>query len=166
MVLNKADIAFLAKRTNLSQKKVKLLTEDPRDLALVLDALTTAKVSKEEILSLSFEVIIKYVIFKFSHHLDYDISEKLYICEMISKYFPYISRSDKLKPLPINLNKDFAEYCFVLTGLFKHRLNKKQSTQYDFYTKFFRDSEFPQLYNHLKEWYKICEQIKTQEIFV
>lgn len=165
-MLSSDDVTFLAKHTKLSKKKVKLLTEEPRDLALVLDAITTAKITKDEIISLSFDIVIKYVVFRFSHHFDYSISEKLYISEVLSKHFPYISRSEIFKPVSKHLTRDLAEYSFVLLGLFKHRLTPKQSIQYEGALKYFRDSEHSDLYSHLAEWFEICNKIKTQEVFV
>ncbi len=165
-MLTKADLTFLGKYTKLSQKKIKLLTEEPQDLALILDVLTTAKITKEELLSLSFEVIIKYIVFRLSHNLNYPITEKIYVCDMISRHFPYISRSKKLKPLPKDYNKDFAEYTFVLLGLFDHRLDQKEKFKYSHHLKYFRDCTESGVYTHLKEWFQICTQIKTQEIFV
>ncbi len=168
MILTKDDIEFVAKKTKLSIKKAKLLMEEPDDLNLVLNELSMMEITREDCEKLSFETIVKYIIFKFSNLLAYPLSEKSYICQVIVKHFPYISRSKEFKPYPKiqNNNQDYAEYCLILLGFFSHRLKPEQYRNYKKYLEFYRQSEhLNHIFRHLDQWFEVFNKMKKTEIF-
>lgn len=165
MVLTKDDVDFIAKQTNLSRRKAKILVEEDRDLNLVLNQLIEKPISKDDITALSFQIIVKYIILKFSRDYDYDIAEKSYVSEIIIKHFPTIARSNILKSIPKDSEDiNFAEYCLVLLGFFNHRLKSHQFKNYRDYLYYFRAVN-PEFHSHLNGWMEIFTTMKTQEIF-
>ena len=169
MLVTKEDVEFIAKKTNLSNRKAKLLTEEERDLSLVLDELSDNLITKEELNKLSFATIIKYIIFRYSKDSNPRISlnEKTYVCSLIEKNFPLISRSKIIKSIPKDKQcAEFAEYCFVLVGFFSHRLKAGEYKNYKNYLIYFKvNSDWPEIYDNLDDWLSIFHQMKTQEFF-
>lgn len=166
MLLTKEDVEFISQKTRLSIRKTKLLTEEERDLSLILDQLSSGSISKEEIAKLSFPTIIKYVVFKHSKDFNFPLPEKIYVCQIIEKHFPVIARSKIFRSFPKDRNnKDFAEYCLILVGLFSHKLKPEEYKKYKNYLIFFKTDDFPTLYDKFDSWVSVFTKMKTQELF-
>jgi hypothetical protein len=166
MFLTAEDIAFISKLTNLSHRKTRLLSEEPRDLILILNAVSDFQVTKRETNAISFDLMAKFAISRFVGDRNIGLDEQLYVSELVAKYFPLIIRGEKLRTVPKNENdKEFAEYAFILIGLFSHKIAAGLYSKYRQYLFLFR-SEYPELYEHIEDWIYIFNQMKSQEIFV
>ena len=168
MVITKEDINYISQKTNLSVRKTKTLTEEQRDLDLVINELSANEISQKELLVLSFPVIARYIIFRFSHKYSYDISEKSYVCDLITKHFPLASRNKIPRPFPKEKeNQDFAEYSLILVGFFSHRLKPdiyKKYRDYAYnYFKYYQETE--DFGRHLEVWLEIFARMRKEEIF-
>lgn len=169
MFLSKKDVEFLSKKTKLSIKKVKLLTEEEGDLNLVLEQITTAPPTKAELSSLSFGLLIKVVIYHYSRSSKIDIKEKSYISSLFEKYIAAIYHSKLFKSVPKNKqDKDFAEYLFVLLGFFSDKIDANEHKKYKSYLYDYlrNDDDHRELFKNLEKWFDILNRIKSQDILV
>ena len=125
-MLTISDISFLSKKTKLSREKTHLLFEEKEDGDLVLQQLGKKRLTRKELLELSFPIFIKLLINKEAKTLDQKY--KNYISDFTAVFYPRIMGASRIKTkIPRKLNEENAQYFFVLVCFFEDDL----SAQFD-----------------------------------
>ena len=121
-MLTISDISFLSKKTKLSKEKTHLLFEEKGDGDLVLEQLGKKRLTKKELIELSFPLFIKLLINKEAKTLDQKY--KNYISDFTGVYYPRIMHASRIKTkIPRKLNEENAQYFFVLASFFEDDLS-------------------------------------------
>ena len=113
-----SDIDFIAKKINLSRSKALSLIEEERDMNLVLNEISKT-VTKEEAKTLSPNLYHKICVFRFSQKQSFDINEKSYIADAISKHYSHIKRRKSQIVVNGNPTERGSQYLLVATALKK-----------------------------------------------
>ena len=117
-MLTAKDIEFLARKTKLNAEKTQSLFEEKEDGDLVLQQLSRKRITKKEVLELSFPIFIKLLINR--EMKDVDQKHKNYISDFTSVFYPRIMGANRIKTkIPRKLNEENAQYFFVLVCFFE-----------------------------------------------
>ena len=117
-MLTAKDIEFIARKTKLNAKKTQSLFEEKEDGDLVLQQLSRKRITRKEVLELSFPIFIKLLINR--EMKDVDQEHKNYISDFTSVFYPRIMGADRIKTkIPRKLNEENAQYFFVLVCFFE-----------------------------------------------
>src|SRR3990167_3818532 len=109
--LNEFDVRFLSKQTGLSTKK------------------TTLKDQRKQ----SIGFYLRYLVFKFSKHLDYKLEEKTYIADCLLVQLPQIF--EKIDLNPEKVNEERAQNLMVLLGFLGDLIKEIPGFNYSHYIK-------------------------------
>ena len=135
--LNKYDIYFLTRRTQLQKSKLTSLIEEKRDFYLVVDRVCEYPLSKSQTKNLSFKFFVILLVFKYAKEVDLSTAHKIFISKIVfNNYVKIVSgeidvpnfSSDK-KPSPA-----MAQIIFIMLGLF-----------YDYFESFVSPNEIEDL---------------------
>ena len=125
-MLTAKDIEFLARKTKLNAKKTQSLFEEKEDGDLVLQQLSRKRITRKEVLELSFPIFIKLLINREMKNVDQ--KHKNYISDFTGVFYPRIMEASRIKTkIPRKLNEENAQYFFVLVCFFEDDL----SAQFD-----------------------------------
>ena len=125
-MLTAKDIEFLARKTKLNAKKTQSLFEEKEDGDLVLQQLSRKRITRKEVLELSFPIFIKLLINREMKNV-YQ-KHKNYISDFTGVFYPRIMEASRIKTkIPRKLNEENAQYFFVLVCFFEDDL----SAQFD-----------------------------------
>ena len=117
-MLTDKDIEFLARKTKLNVEKAQSLFEEKEDGDLVLQQLSRKRITRKEVLELSFPIFIKLLINR--EMKDVDQKHKNYISDFTSVFYPRIMGASRIKTkIPRKLNEENAQYFFVLACFFE-----------------------------------------------
>jgi hypothetical protein len=117
-MLTAKDIEFLARKTKLNAEKTQSLFEEKEDGDLVLQQLSRKRITRKEVLELSFPIFIKLLINR--EMKDVDQKHKNYISDFTSVFYPRIMGASRIKTkVPRKLNEENAQYFFVLVCFFE-----------------------------------------------
>ena len=117
-MLTAKDIEFLARKTKLNAEKTQSLFEEKEDGDLVLKQLSRKRITRKEVLELSFPIFIKLLINR--EMKDVDQKHKNYISDFTSVFYPRIMEASRIKTkIPRKLNEENAQYFFVLVCFFE-----------------------------------------------
>lgn len=117
-MLTAKDIEFIARKTKLNVEKTQSLFEEKEDGDLVLQQLSRKRITRKEVLELSFPIFIKLLINR--EMKDVDQKHKNYISDFTSVFYPRIMGADRIKTkIPRKLNEENAQYFFVLVCFFE-----------------------------------------------
>ena len=116
-MLTISDISFLSRKTKLSKERTHLLFEEKEDGDLVLQQLGSKRLTKKELLDLSFPLFIKLLINKEAKTLDQKY--KNYISDFVGVFYPRIMMAKRIKTkVPRKHNEENAQYFFTLASFF------------------------------------------------
>ena len=125
-MLTISDISFLSKKTKLSKEKTHLLFEEKEDGDLVLDQLGRKRLSRKELLELSFPLFIKLLINKEAKTLDQKY--KNYISDFVGVFYPQIMMAKRIKTkVPRKHTEENAQYFFTLASFFAEDMAAQMS---------------------------------------
>ena len=117
-MLTAKDIEFLARKTKLDAEKTQSLFEEKEDGDLVLQQLSRKRITRKEVLELSFPIFIKLLINR--EMKDVDQKHKNYISDFTGVFYPRIMGANRIKTkIPRKLNEENAQYFFVLVCFFE-----------------------------------------------
>ena len=117
-MLTAKDIEFLARKTKLNPQRAQSLFEEKEDGDLVLQQLSRKRITRKEVLELSFPIFIKLLINR--EMKDVDQKHKNYISDFTSVFYPRIMEANRIKTkIPRKLNEENAQYFFVLACFFE-----------------------------------------------
>ena len=117
-MLTAKDIEFLARKTKLNAEKTQSLFEEKEDGDLVLQQLSRKRITRKEVLELSFPIFIKLLINR--EMKDVDQKHKNYISDFTGVFYPRIMGANRIKTkIPRKLNEENAQYFFVLVCFFE-----------------------------------------------
>jgi hypothetical protein len=117
-MLTANDIEFLARKTKLNARQAQSLFEEKEDGDLVLQQLSRKRITRKEVLELSFPIFIKLLINR--EMKDVDQKHKNYISDFTSVFYPRIMEANRIKTkIPRKLNEENAQYFFVLACFFE-----------------------------------------------
>jgi len=117
-MLTAKDIEFIARKTKLNVEKTQSLFEEKEDGDLVLQQLSRKRITRKEVLELSFPIFIKLLINR--EMKDVDQEHKNYISDFTSVFYPRIMGANRIKTkVPRKLNEENAQYFFVLVCFFE-----------------------------------------------
>ena len=94
-MLTVSDISFLSKKTKLTKEKTHLLFEEKEDGDLVLEQLGSKRLTKKELLELSFPLFIKLLINKEAKTINQKY--KNYIADFFGVFYPRIMMAERIK---------------------------------------------------------------------
>tara|TARA_Y100000310_G_scaffold162247_1_gene162231 strand:- start:451 stop:960 length:510 start_codon:yes stop_codon:yes gene_type:complete len=121
-MLTAKDIEFLARKTKLNPSKAQSLFEEKEDGDLVLEELSKKRITKKEVLELSFPIFIKLLVNREMKGVDQKY--KNYISDFTSVFYPRIMGASRIKTkIPRKLNEESAQYFFVLACFFEDDLS-------------------------------------------
>ena len=121
-MLTAKDIEFLARKTKLNATKAQSLFEEKEDGDLVLQQLSRKRITKKEVLELSFPIFIKLLINREMKGVDQKY--KNYISDFTAVFYPRIMEASRIKTkIPRKLNEENAQYFFVLACFFEDDLS-------------------------------------------
>ncbi len=121
-----SDISFLSKKTKLSKEKTHLLFEEKGDGDLVLEQLGRKRLTKKELLELSFPLFIKLLINKEAKTLDQKY--KNYISDFVGVFYPQIMMAKRIKTkVPRKHTEENAQYFFTLASFFAEDMAAQMS---------------------------------------
>jgi hypothetical protein len=148
-----SDIAFIAKKTNLSRNKASLLIEKERDLNLVLNEISKT-VTQEEAQCLNSNLYHRICVYKYSQSRDFDIDEKTYVADAIFAHLPKIQKKS-LKSVSVGAKptEQSSQYLLVAKGVKKAKINPNAIDAG------FRVNGRRDIANHLDEWLDILTKI-------
>tara|TARA_R100000234_G_scaffold83807_1_gene53158 strand:+ start:869 stop:1375 length:507 start_codon:yes stop_codon:yes gene_type:complete len=125
-MLTISDISFLSKKTKLSKEKTHLLFEEKGDGDLVLEQLGRKRLTKKELLELSFPLFIKLLINKEAKTLDQKY--KNYISDFVGVFYPQIMMAKRIKTkVPRKHTEENAQYFFTLASFFAEDMAAQMS---------------------------------------
>ena len=117
-MLTAKDIEFLARKTKLNAEKTQSLFEEKEDGDLVLQQLSRKRITRKEVLELSFPIFIKLLINR--EMKDVNQKHKNYISDFTGVFYPQIMGANRIKTkVPRKLNEENAQYFFVLACFFE-----------------------------------------------
>ena len=121
-MLTAKDIEFLARKTKLNPNRAESLFEEKEDGDLVLQQLSKKRITKKEVLELSFPIFIKLLINREMKNVDQ--KHKNYISDFTGVFYPRIMEASRIKTkIPRKLNEESAQYFFVLACFFEDDLS-------------------------------------------
>jgi hypothetical protein len=127
-MLTAKDIEFLARKTKLNAEKTQSLFEEKEDGDLVLQQLSRKRITRKEVLELSFPIFIKLLINR--EMKDVDQKHKNYISDFTSVFYPRIMGASRIKTkVPRKLNEENAQYFFVLVCFFEDDMVAQMNIQ-------------------------------------
>jgi len=125
-MLTISDISFLSKKTKLSKERTHLLFEEKEDGDLVLEQLGRKRLSKKELIELSFPLFIKLLINKEAKTLDQKY--KNYISDFLGVFYPRIMMAKRIKTkIPRKHTEENAQYFFTLASFFAEDMAAQMS---------------------------------------
>lgn len=152
--LSQNDIKFLCYHTKLSPEKLLLLTEEERDLDLVLDSISAAGLKNKVILrDLSKRIRVKLVFFNLSKGQNCDISQKSMISNILFDNYDeiYCGKASKIK----KINKNIQQLIGVIKGK-----NMNNSKEISIIGDNFIKAGNREIGYHVAEWVSIIKQTK------
>ncbi len=164
-MLTAKDIEFLARKTKLNAEKTQSLFEEKEDGDLVLQQLSRKRITRKEVLELSFPIFIKLLINR--EMKDVDQKHKNYISDFTSVFYPRIMGASRIKTkVPRKLNEENAQYFFVLVCFFEDdmvaQMNIKQVHELLKYTMDsfvkFKDHEYVESISKSFEYFNIIKK--------
>ena len=164
-MLTAKDIEFLARKTKLNAEKTQSLFEEKEDGDLVLQQLSRKRITRKEVLELSFPIFIKLLINR--EMKDVDQKHKNYISDFTSVFYPRIMGANRIKTkIPRKLNEENAQYFFVLVCFFEDdmvaQMNIKQVHELLKYTMDsfvkFKDHEYVESISKSFEYFNIIKK--------
>ena len=164
-MLTAKDIEFLARKTKLDAQKTQSLFEEKEDGDLVLQQLSRKRITRKEVLELSFPIFIKLLINR--EMKDVDQKHKNYISDFTSVFYPRIMEASRIKTkIPRKLNEENAQYFFVLACFFEDdmiaQMNIKQVHEMLKYTMDsfvkFKDHEYVESISKSFEYFNIIKK--------
>jgi len=121
-MLTAKDIEFLARKTKLNPQRAQSLFEEKEDGNLVLQQLSRKRITKKEVLELSFPIFIKLLINREMKNVNQ--KHKNYISDFTGVFYPQIMEANRIKTkIPRKLNEESAQYFFVLACFFADDLS-------------------------------------------
>ena len=127
-MLTANDIEFLARKTKLNAEKTQSLFEEKKDGDLVLQQLSRKRITRKEVLELSFPIFIKLLINR--EMKDVNQKHKNYISDFTSVFYPRIMGASRIKTkVPRKLNEENAQYFFVLVCFFEDDMVAQMNIQ-------------------------------------
>ena len=125
-MLTISDISFLSRKTKLSREKTHLLFEEKEDGDLVLQQLGKKRLTRKELLELSFPIFIKLLINKEAKTLDQKY--KNYISDFLGVFYPQIMIAKRIKTkVPRKHTEENAQYFFTLASFFAEEMATQMS---------------------------------------
>ena len=164
-MLTAKDIEFLARKTKLNAEKTQSLFEEKEDGDLVLQQLSRKRITRKEVLELSFPIFIKLLINR--EMKDVDQKHKNYISDFTGVFYPRIMGANRIKTkIPRKLNEENAQYFFVLVCFFEDdmvaQMNIKQVHELLKYTMDsfvkFKDQEYVESISKSFEYFNIIKK--------
>ena len=120
-MLTISDISFLSKKTKLSRERTHLLFEEKGDGDLVLEQLGRKRLTRKELIELSFPLFIKLLVNKEVKTIDQKY--KNYISDFLGVFYPQIMMASRIKTkVPRRLNEENAQYFFTLASFFSEEM--------------------------------------------
>ena len=117
-MLTVSDISFLSKKTKLSKERTHLLFEEKGDGDLVLEQLGTKRLTRKELLELSFPLFIKLLVNKEAKTIDQKY--KNYISDFLGTFYPQIMMAKRIKTkVPRKHTEENAQYFFTLASFLR-----------------------------------------------
>lgn len=166
--LSEKDLRFLCDRLNLPAEKVRLLSEEERDLDLILEQIALFGLWEREPLNISDELFFKIVVFKNAKDYPFDITEKSYIAKCLAQEMPKIISKRAFIRKRGKAGENESRYYLVMLGLFDEFLLKKENQSKHFFLKYiddgFRKDNKRDVANHLSDWLKIFSKIKEETL--
>ena len=127
-MLTKEDIKFLARKTKLSAEKAQSLFEEKTDSDLVLEQISNKRLTKKELLELSFPIFIK--IFINREMKDIDQKYKNYVSDFVGVFYPQIMLASRIKTkVPRKPSEENAQYFFTLASFFEEDMVAQMNVQ-------------------------------------
>ena len=121
IMLTISDISFLSKKTKLSRERTHLLFEEKGDGDLVLEQLGRKRLTRKELIELSFPLFIKLLVNKEVKTIDQKY--KNYISDFLGVFYPQIMMASRIKTkVPRRLNEENAQYFFTLASFFSEEM--------------------------------------------
>lgn len=125
-MLTKEDIKFLARKTKLPAEKAQSLFEEKTDSDLVLEQISNKRLTKKELLELSFPIFIKILINR--EMKDIDQKYKNYISDFVGVFYPQIMMAKRIKTkVPRKHTEENAQYFFTLASFFAEDMAAQMS---------------------------------------
>ena len=164
-MLTAKDIEFLARKTKLDAQKTQSLFEEKEDGDLVLQQLSRKRITRKEVLELSFPIFIKLLINR--EMKDVNQKHKNYISDFTGVFYPQIMGANRIKTkVPRKLNEENAQYFFVLACFFEDdmiaQMNIKQVHEMLKYTMDsfvkFKDHEYVESISKSFEYFNIIKK--------
>ncbi len=169
ITIEKNDLKFIAEKTRLAVSKVKSLTEEERDVDLLLNEICLMNLGKDDQKRISFPIYCKLVTYKISAEFDFSSSDKAHVAESIAKYHQSLKKAidfkifaDLKKPSP-----EAAQYLLVLSGLHKDKLKVNYFSEKHeiFMNEGFRKAEKLEIGHNIIKWVNLLRQAKTEGWF-
>jgi hypothetical protein len=119
--LNKYDIYFLTRRTELTKARLVPLLEEKKDFYLVISQICNYPLTKRQTKNFSFKFLIVLLVFKYGEDFKLSTEHKAFISKIVIKNYCKIllgelkvpNFGDKGKPSPA-----MAQIIFIMFGLF------------------------------------------------
>ena len=125
-MLTISDISFLSKKTKLSKERTHLLFEEKGDGDLVLEQLGTKRLTRKELIELSFPLFIKLLVNKEAKTIDQKY--KNYISDFLGVFYPRIMMAKRIKTkVPRKHTEENAQYFFTLASFFSDDMAAQMS---------------------------------------
>lgn len=169
---NRADLEFLAGKTKLSFVRVKPLTEEPRDLQLLLNEISKNISSQEELSKVSLQNKFRIIFYKFSQDKDFSLEHKTLAADIISNNYEKLKkRKNLLKIQEGRLDEKFAEkfaqYYFSMLCLHEFKTISKTNHLIEHYLNYlvncFALCGKRDFSRTIEDWIKIVAKIKKEK---
>lgn len=148
------DIEFILKKTKLPLKSLLNLIEEERDYNLVIDSIssTLTEAEKYKLQNLSPSLKVKLSIYNCAQNINFDISEKSYITDILSKNYNYIYKNGYV------LGKGHKREIRQLLCVIKE--NKSDNNTIKYMAANFNKLGRKDIATHVPEWLKIISKSK------
>ena len=167
MILDEKDLKYIARKLASSSKILKGLTEENRDVDLLLNSVSVKRIKKEDSLKISPLTYIKLIVFRYSYDSNFNIDEKDYIAKTIYTYYTSINVYYDYSLINTSkLGEKKSQYLLVLAGFFHERFpirilypNHKREIELGFRT----EQHLRPLSEHVTEWLDILKEINRKK---
>jgi hypothetical protein len=119
--LNKYDIYFLTRRTELKKTKLVPLLEEKKDFHLIISQICNYPLTKRQTKNFSFKFLITLLVFKYGEDFKLSTEHKAFISKVVAKNYCKILFGELKVPNfknKSNPSPSMAQIVFIMFGLF------------------------------------------------
>lgn len=165
MGLSRLEIKYITKKLVVPDITVVKLTEDDRDLNLLLNEVSIRGIKREDRLKISSLNYIKLVVYRYSYDTGFDINEKTYIAQTVYLHYLPIKNCFDYNLITKSRGDERSRHFLIVASFFSDKIPIK--IIYPNYKKeivegFSKLEKLPNLSKNSQNWEDILKEINKK----